>query len=338
MKKSLQAAVCIIVLCSALAVPLLLQPPRFPSDTLSQTPQGASQSLEQNYSSPIPETSPGETSQTASPNPKVSIPSGMPTTNIQPIQQNGPQETPLNADNPSNRTLREATDAAINYFGQTQEPYALLLLNVLYRQFGITDFADSLQRYDQLLASSPENAPLLRIFRRIANYSNTVLPEDIYAVTAEVDKLTVPALYSDRGSLPDGYMSELTAAANNGGYMLTHALLATIWLQDNHCDPGTDFREYLYHASAGLIDGDTVVTDLELEAAAFLCTAGQGALVDTTFVQSVINSQTYDGGWSYSSGTTVSSNWHSSVLGLMLLLYVEFPAVSYPPMLASGPS
>ncbi len=212
------------------------------------------------------------------------------------------------------------------------------MLDVLYRQFGITNFADSSQRYDQVLAANPENAPLLRIFRRIANNTNTVQPEDFYAVTADVDKLTVPALYSDRGSLPDGYMSELTAATSNGGYMVTHALLATIWLLDNHCDPGYDFRESVYHANAGLIDGDTVVTDLELEAAAFLYMGGQGTLVEANFVQSAITAQNYDGGWSYSSGTSESSNWHASVLGLVLLLYVEFPAVYRSPMLASGPS
>ncbi len=304
-----------------------------PSQMPSQASRSESNSAQQNQSKPIEQTTQNATSPTSS-KPNMPLVDGGPTSNPQ-SQQTGLQDKPSYVDCPSNRTLREATYSAISYFGQIQEPYALLLLNVLNRRFGITEFADSLQSYDQILAENPENAPLLRIFRRIANYTNEAQPGDFLAVTADVDKLTIPALYSDRSSLPIDYMSELDGAVNSGGYMLTHALLATIWLQDNHCDPGYDFRESVYHASAGLIDGDPVVTDLELEAAAFLYMAGQGTLVDASFVQSAAAAQNYDGGWSSSSGTSESSNWHASVLGLMLLLCVEFPAVSYSPMLAS---
>jgi hypothetical protein len=223
---------------------------------------------------------------------------------------------------------------ATNYMAKSQEPYALLLLNVLYRRFGIPEFADSLQRYDQILATNTDNAPLLRIFRRIAAYQNSVEPTDFYFVTADVDKITVPALYADRAALPDDYMSQLNNAVNSGGYLLTHALLATIWLQENNYQMPKDFTTPLYPANAALIGDDTVVTDLEMEAAAFLYVTGQGALVVNTFVQRVIAAQNLDGGWSFSSAALDVSNWHPSVLGLMLLLHVEFPSDSYPPILA----
>jgi hypothetical protein len=129
-------------------------------------------------------------------------------------------------------------------------------------------------------------------------------------------------------------MSQLNNAANSGGYLLTHALLATIWLQENNYQLPTDFTEPLYTANAALIGDDTVVTDLEIEAAAFLYMTGHGAMVDTAFVQRVVAAQNLDGGWSYSSGTPDGSYWHASVLGLILLLHVEFPAPSYPPLLA----
>jgi hypothetical protein len=77
-----------------------------------------------------------------------------------------------------------------------------------------------------------------------------------------------------------------------------------------------------------------VVNDLELEAAAFLYEAGQGALVDHAFVERVIATQNYDGGWLGSSDKQGDSDWHTTVLALLLLLHVEFPANSYPPMLA----
>jgi hypothetical protein len=213
------------------------------------------------------------------------------------------------------------------------------MLNVMYRRFGITEFADSLQHYDQVLSNNPDNA-LLLVFRRIADYSNDVPPECFSAVTADVDRITVPALYSDRKELPDNYMSELDAAANSGGYLLTHALLATIWLQENYCELSisNDFAESLYCANARLIGNGSVVNDLQLEAAAFLYLAGQGRREDDAFVRRVIATQNYDGGWSASSDAPADSNWHASVFGLMLLLHVEFPAASYPPMLATATS
>jgi hypothetical protein len=236
--------------------------------------------------------------------------------------------------------LEEAVGNATNYLAQTQDPYTLLNLNVIYRRFGITEFANSLNRYDQLLAKNTENVPLLRIFRRIADYDNTPQTDDFYSVTDEINQITVPALYSDRSILPYYYMSELNDAANSGGCLLTHALLATIWLQENHCELPipSDFTESLYHYNAGLIGNDSVVNDLVLEAAALLYLAGQGALVSDAFVQRVIANQNHDGGWSASSDTPVSSYPHTSVLGLMPLLHIEFPAASYPPMLAPATS
>jgi hypothetical protein len=305
MKKPLLAVVCVIALCSLLTVTLLLRP-------MSPTSVGTPQPTQQSSSQSTPQNSSQQT-----------LPNG----------QQSPQR-------PMNRTLQEAVGNATNYFAQTQEPYALLNLNVLYRRFGIAEFANSLQRYDQLLLANPKNAALLRVFRRIADYNNPVQATDFDAVTEDVDKITVPALYSDRRSLPDDYLSKLKEAAKSGDYLLTHALLATIWLQENHCTLPIpdDFKQSLYNATAGLINNDSVVTDLEIEAAALLYMAGQGTLVADSFVQRVIATQNYDGGWSHSSDVPVGSYWHSSVLALMLLLHVEFPAASYPPMLAPAPS
>ncbi len=306
MKKSLVVVCCVIVLCSLLAIPLLLRPP-------STTSPGEPQTTPQSTTQPTPTSTPQST------------------------PQNTPHPTSTGTQPPTNNTTQQAVEKATNYVAQTDDPYVLLMLNVLYRRFGITEFKDSLQRFDQLLAANPENAPILRVFRRIADYNNSVLqPGDSGAVTADVDVITVPALYSDRSSLPANYPSMLINAENSGSYMLTHALLATIWLQDNHYSAPMpdDFTESLYHANAALAGNGLVVTDLELEAAAFLYLAGQGTLVSDAFVQRVIATQNDDGGWSPSSDTHSISSWHASVLGLMILLHVEFPAASYPPMLA----
>ncbi len=226
---------------------------------------------------------------------------------------------------------------ATNYLAQTKEPYALLMLDVIHRRFGIDEFNVSLKIFDEQLAIR-QDAPIQRVFRRIADFSNPVLQQtDFYAVRHDLDCLTVPALYSDRIDLPADYSSRFTDAVDSGDYLLTHALLATIWFKDNHYNLSLsdEYMEHLYLATSALIGKDSVVTDLEMEAATFLCLAGQDTLVNDAFVQHVIATQNYDGGWSSSSASAESSFWHTSVLGLMLLLHVEYPASSYPPMLVS---
>jgi len=243
---------------------------------------------------------------------------------------------------PTPHTLQSAIGNATNFLEETREPYTLLMLNVIYRRFGITAFADALQHYDQVLAESPQEAPLLRVFRRIADYDNPLQAEDLQSVSVNLDRVTVPALYCDRLGLPGDYFVMLNNAASGAGgeYMLTHALLATIWLQENGngASLSVDFIKSLYSANAALIGDEPVVNDLELEAAAFLYLAGQGALVDDAFVQYVIAAQNNDGGWLLSSDTPGNSTAHTTVLGLLLLLHVEFPADSYPPMLATASS
>jgi len=138
---------------------------------------------------------------------------------------------------------------AINFLKDTKESDGLLMLNVTYRRFRISEFADSLQRYDQLMVEASLNSPVeIRLFRRIAVYNNTIHAGDLEAVSFDVDRITVSALYCDQLGLPSDYPTQLFKAATSGEYMLTHALLAWIWIQENGCEvqlPG-GFVEDLY--------------------------------------------------------------------------------------------
>jgi hypothetical protein len=120
---------------------------------------------------------------------------------------------------------------------------------------------------------------------------------------------------------------------NSGGYLLTHTFLAWIYMQENGCELALPegFVDEMLQANVNLVNLDSTVTDLELESAAFLYLADHGELVDTAFVDCVINAQDDDGGWT--SGDV--QRWHSTVLGLLVLLHAEYPSDSYPPMLAS---
>jgi hypothetical protein len=236
---------------------------------------------------------------------------------------------------PNNEALQRAISNGITYLRQINEPMGLLMLNVIYRQFGIAEFNDSLQRFDQQLASNPDQ--ISRIFRRIADYNNVVQPKDFLSVTNQLDRLTIPALYSDRITLPDDYLSQLTDSVNGGSNLLTHTLLAPTWLQNNNCSLQLpkDFKSTLYQDNSLLIGDSSRVDDIELEAAAFLYQAGQGKLVNPVFIQNIIATQYTNGGWSTTQDTPYNTNWHPSILALMILLYVENPATTYPPMLAT---
>ena len=227
-------------------------------------------------------------------------------------------------------------DQAISFFKDSYEPYALLWLDVMHRRFGISEFVDALQRYDQKLAEHPVDEAMLRVFRRIADHNNVLEYGDFGAVEYDVDQITVPALYCDREALPYEYTSMLYAAANTGGYMLTHVVVSLVWIQENNCSmPVSDkFINNVYSATAEIINTDSDVTDLELEAAAFLYLAGQGDLVDNVFVERVIAAQNSDGGWLSDNDSPDKSNWHSTISALFFLLHVKYPAESYPPMLA----
>lgn len=228
--------------------------------------------------------------------------------------------------------VRTAVAKAIEFFEGSREPYALLWLNVMHRRFGIDEFADALERYDEVLAERPEEAPLLRVLRRIADADNPLDPDDWDHVAIHTDRILVSALYCDRLGLPPSFPEVLDKAVRHGGYYLTHALLAWIWIQEHGCELALPdgFVERMYRAVAAIIDDDpTTVNDLKLEAAAFLCLARQGALVDLGFVRRVVVIQNDDGGWGRPDdggwGRPDESSWHSTILALLLLLHVEFP-------------
>jgi len=257
-----------------------------------------------------------------------SVPKPPPKLKPEPME---PETTQPSFLTPTNYSIPVAN--AIKFFGQSKEAEAMLWLDVMHRRFGIAEFANSLQRFDQLVYLHPDWSSV-RLFRRIADYSNPIHAEDLKRLKYALDRITLPALYCDRLALPSDYLMVLEEGVRQGGYHLTHVLLAWIWIQENGCEPELPdgFTEDLYLANAALINTDPTVTDLELEAAAFLCLAGQSELIDDSFLELVIASQDLDGGWG--SG----NRWHTTILSLLYLLHVEFPSDVYPPVLAPKPA
>jgi len=228
--------------------------------------------------------------------------------------------------------VRSAVANAINFINGSREPYGLLFLDVMHRRFGVPQFADALKRYDEVLVERPKEAPLLRVLRRIADANNPLRPDDWDHVLIHNDRILVSALYCDRLGLPPSFGEVLIKGVRAGGYHATHTLLAWVWIQDNRCELAMPdgFVEEMYRAVAAILDDrPTMVNDLKLEAAAFLCLARQGARINPGFVQRVVAIQNDDGGWGRPDdvglGRPDESSWHSTILALVLLLHVSFP-------------
>ena len=232
-------------------------------------------------------------------------------------------------------TVRTAVANAIDFINRTREPYALLFLDIMHRRFRVPQFADALKRYDEVLVERPQEAPRLRVLRRMADANNPLEPDDFAHVQVHTDRILVSALYCDRLGLPPDFAEALGKGVRAGGYHATHALLAWVWVQDNRCQLAVPdgFVEDMYRAVAAILDdGPAVVNDLKLEAASFLCLARQGKRVNPRFVQHVVSIQKADGGWGKPDVIDLAkpdqSSWHSTILALLLLLHVTFPAPS----------
>jgi hypothetical protein len=228
--------------------------------------------------------------------------------------------------------VRTAVANGVKFVNHTREPYGLWFMGMMHRLFKVPEFADALQRYDEVTAERPTEAPLLRVLRRLNDANNALQPNDWDHVLIHTDRVLATALYCDRLGLPPSYVEVLEAGVKAGGYHATHVLLAWIWLQDNRCKLAVrdGFIEEMYRANSMILeDRPTIVNDLKLEAAAFLCMARQGNRVDPHFIRHVVSIQRADGGWGKldtpDPALPDDSSWHSTILALLLLLHVEFP-------------
>jgi hypothetical protein len=233
--------------------------------------------------------------------------------------------------------VRQTITNAIGFFENVREPHALLWLNVMYRRFDVEEFADALQRFDAELKERPDEAAVLRVLRRIADADNPVREDDWVHVAKYTDRMLVAALYCDRVALPESFPEVLDKAVRQGGYFLTHALLTHVWVQENggELTLPDGFIDDMHRRVAEIIDDSPgTVDDLKLEAAAFLCLARQASRVDLGFVQRVVAIQNSDGGWGQPATVDPAnpdrSSWHSSILALLLLLHIDFPATPDP--------
>ena len=155
-------------------------------------------------------------------------------------------------------------------------------MGMMHRLFGVPEFADALELYDEEMPAHPERAPVLRVLRRLIDANNPLQPDDWDHVLIHTDRILARRSIAIDWAFPSTSRKRSRREVS-GGYHATHVLLAWIWMQDNRCQLAVrdGFVEDMYRANAAILeDQPTIVNDLKLEAAAFLCMARQGKRVD----------------------------------------------------------
>jgi hypothetical protein len=203
-----------------------------------------------------------------------------------------------------------------------------LLLDIIKRRYGVTRFDGMTERYDLIMKEARgQKLSRMRVLRRILDRQNRILPRDIEAIDiTSIDGITSRALYCDKKDLPDDYVARLKTSMSESDYGATHAALALMWMKENGCpSPLTDEEtQKLVERLAAIPTADGRVTDVEVEAATFLCCMGHADLLTPAFIDQVVAAQREDGSWPYDSvETNDRAHWHTSALALWLLLEVE---------------
>ena len=122
-----------------------------------------------------------------------------------------------------------------------------------------------------------------------------------------------------------------------GGYASTHAVLASVWLQENGCEVDARrlavSRDEAVRKLVELLDGATAPTDLRAEALAMLNYAGQPALAGARHVAALLDVQRDDGGWALAVDRD-ASHPHTTALALWVLLEARHPQRTRAPMIS----
>lgn len=155
----------------------------------------------------------------------------------------------------------------------------------------------------------------------------------------EIDNsVTLINIYSancDHMDLPDNYWPTIERNISAGGYHMTHVGLAFQLMRDNSCalPPFTEeFQEAVNQGMIKLINNPDTTADLRYEAIAFLYLSDRGEMVQTAWIEKIIDEQHGDGGWSVEAGVG-ESNHHATILALWALLEYSRPETPHEPLI-----
>ena len=256
---------------------------------------------------------------------------------------------------PLDTALDAAIDGAVGWLERAMEDAwaadAAALIAYLARVFDeprLRALAQSaLARADAAVAA---RQGLTRPFYRLIDPGARASADEVRGVVGLTGSVTAQALHCDRLPLAPDFWPALQRLASGGGYASTHAVLASVWLQENGCE--VDARRLAgglraYRSIKGLavsrdeavrklvelLDGATAPTDLRAEALAMLNYAGQPALAGARHVAALLDVQRDDGGWALAVDRD-ASHPHTTALALWVLLEARHPQRTRAPMIS----
>lgn len=116
------------------------------------------------------------------------------------------------------------------------------------------------------------------------------------------DETVLRCLYCDTLPLQDSLLFRLNRLYENGGYDLTHAYLAILFLKRNTCDhyftgDMISLEEKLVTALQQIILSEPVTSDLRIESMAFLLYGGKREYISEKRIRKLIRKQQKNGSW-----------------------------------------
>ena len=221
-----------------------------------------------------------------------------------------------------------AIERGLGWFAENEtgtDTTSVLLLDYLARKFPLD--RDMSAIIDTSVARMADDT---RPFLRLTDPSTPMAlerlqPEDRFGWPV------LSGLYCDRYPLTASYRTQMEALTDMGGYELTHAALGIELACERGCLSYRDMADLIarQNESMALLPArNDFSQDLTLEAIALLLHRDAHALVDTEWVETVLDRQRPDGGW----GSRGRSDAHATMLALWILLEVVHPEASDVPI------
>jgi hypothetical protein len=200
-------------------------------------------------------------------------------------------------------------------------PYEWLGLEMFYRRFGFREFASAGAEFGAAAAASGH--PVFRLFVRLTRTDVTATAGEFRGLLSPHDRLTLPALYCDQLPFPVYHAKLMRDAVDSGGYALTHAALALMWMKDHEVPSplGPAFERETVERCLALLPMDLPM-DLQIEAAVFSAYLGYGREIPPAFLRRVQEGQRENGSWGRNPDSAAAS-WHTSGLGVWLFAELE---------------
>lgn len=248
-----------------------------------------------------------------------------------------------------------AIDRAIQSLVSQQgslDPILAIILDSVRRRFELAavppqtahvDAAqDAARKAGTVMRTGDGLADMLAVFRRLMDPSATASAADIEALRMPIDQVTAMAIHCQTLPLPADFLRTLDEMVELGGYVMTHAVLASQWALENGCLPAAALdarRQGQVDALLRQIEQEEgLLTDRRVEALATLFYIGQGRHARQEWLDLVLERQLPDGQWPAYADQPNTPNPHTTLMALWLLLEARseghpspIPIVAQPP-------